>query len=1824
MSCSRPRAALLVALAAAACSSGVPPSFAPRPLRIDPAGGPRNVDAQVTILGEHFYARGVQSLSSNGGIFVDDGYSAILGGVPLRDVVRVSDTELRAVLPAGLAAGAQDLVVVSSDGMSGTLARGWLASDLTPARLLVTAAAPPQVSTGQSFAVAIDVRNTGGAAARSVSPSQLAVSGAGAATALLQNPPAQDIPGGESRTFLWSMMAKQAGTLTLGGGAAGVDEVSQRPVNASSAAAQMLIQLRSALEAAAEAPAPMVVSVGQSIAFTLLVTNTGTATAQAVSFPSPLTGAELALISAPAPQDVPGAMGSRAFTWIYRAGQAGRVAPAVVGGSGTDENDRLPVPVPARSWPAATIQLPAQLSASPGPVPAQVSIGQSFPVTLLTSNTGEAAAKSVIASLQQAGPGAVAVVSAPATTDLPGGASTTFSWTLQATAGGAVSLALSASGADANSGAAVQTLPPAAGPVLVQTPPQLTATATVSPTQASTGQPIELRLDVANAGQATAAAVLPTPPIASGPGTRLLQSPAAQDVPGGTTRSFLWSYAVDSAGAVNFSVSAAGKDQNSGVTVQAPTATSNAVTVSTAAFLQAVAATDRTQVSVGQDVVLKVDVHNVGQADALGVTCTATLSGSGSATLVSSPAAQDVPAQAIRSFQWTFHTTGAGSLSFSVGASGTDKLSGATVSTTASASPTAVQTPPALSGAAQLIPAQASTGQLVTLRLDVTNAGQATAAGVTATATGGSGVATQTAAPAAQDVPGGQTRSFSWTYQGTASGTLQLSASAAGADANSGLAVSAAPASASAAIQTRAALSAVARLSRGTASVGQTVQLLLDVTNSGQAAALQFTPAAPAASGPGAQIASSPPAADVPGGATLTFTWTISAQAAASVSFSVAGSATDANSSAAVPLAAATSPALLIQTPAQLSAAARLSAAQVDVGQSFQLLLDVTNAGQAGAAVAPGTPALVGTGAAQVTSAPAGQTVPGLSTRTFAWTFSPMQKGTLRFTVGASASDVNSGASVDPAPATSPSLLAQVPAALSASIGVSPATVNTGQPATVSLTVANSGEAAVQAVSPALTVGGAGATLVSGPTPANATIAGASGQTFTWSYRGAATGTATFSATASGTGANTGQPVSAPASAPANLAVQTPAALSATFAVPSQPVNVGQAFSVSLVASNTGDSAASAVSPSTPVLAGTGGATLSAGATPASATVPGHGSQTFIFGYTGSAAGSLTFAGSASGTDATDGNLVSSATANSAAVTVQTPSALSATLTVPRDVPLGDTFTPALTVTNSGDASVTALTPGSPAVVASSTGTAALVSGPSPGTPITLAGHSSQAFTWVFTATGAGTLQLSAQASGSDANDGSARSVAATSAAALVGETALVAADPFGDGTAFSFLLSFSGQVWLGPAANGTGAVRMNADGSGAQLVPWQLEHNAGAKNTAYTGVPAHTIGFKGCAANSAQCGPDNESGRGLFFNGVIAGTEWLGLAGAHANAGTDFARFVYLTQAGFPLATGGYTDFAYADLSNKVSSSTVSITAAAAYHDRLYLGFQDGSGSSSPMLEALTAMPPLPGSSPTGTLLDMGAVNMPGVGGGLRLDSMAVLGAPSNDALYLANASGFTRSTSATPGQCQVLLLLLLCPDWTNATPSAAAYGNKTSLASSKTSDLEPADRAVPAMVSFGGRLFAARNTTTGPQLWSCDPARGGTAAQCDPGDWSLVAPNTSGDTRLTQFNDASNAAVTLLAATPQHLFVGFNNATRGIVVYRTGTAAAASATDFSGRQGCAATGNGCPGLGGDGLGKGLTRIFDGKALSFAGADFLYLAAGTGTSPVRVYRAAP
>jgi hypothetical protein len=272
--------------------------------------------------------------------------------------------------------------------------------------------------------------------------------------------------------------------------------------------------------------------------------------------------------------------------------------------------------------------------------------------------------------------------------------------------------------------------------------------------------------------------------------------------------------------------------------------------------------------------------------------------------------------------------------------------------------------------------------------------------------------------------------------------------------------------------------------------------------------------------------------------------------------------------------------------------------------------------------------------------------------------------------------------------------------------------------------------------------------------------------------------------------------------------------------------------------------------------------------------------------------------------------------------------------------------------------------------------------------------------------------------------------------------------------------------------------------------------------------------------------------------------------------------------------------------------------------------------------------MPALPGSvAALGTdLVDLGAVKMPALGtkgapannssSWLMIDSITDL----NGSLYVANNGGIARSIGA-PAACNPVG----CGNWSNATPSAAQWGNRWSVSvdGSVLGSLQPSQRAVPAMVVFGGHLFAARNTTNGPQLWSCDPTKGSDPQQCEPGDWSFVAANSSGDNQLTQFHSTNNNAITLLVATATHLYVGFDSAA-GVQVFRTALPSAAAESDFTGQSGCDASQTGCGGIGGNGLGAGLTHIFDGHAFTYAGSEWVYLSAGTGSAGPAVYRLAP
>ncbi|MGC4120329.1 MAG: CARDB domain-containing protein [Myxococcales bacterium] len=787
------------------------------------------------------------------------------------------------------------------------------------------------------------------------------------------------------------------------------------------------------------------------------------------------------------------------------------------------------------------------------------------------------------------------------------------------------------------------------------------------------------------------------------------------------------------------------------------------------------------------------------------------------------------------------------------------------------------------------------------------------------------------------------------------------------------------------------------------------------------------------------------------------------------------------------------------------------------------------------------------------------------------------------------------------------------PARLEISLDASPASLIIGQDIAVKLTVRNSGTVAAQGVSPSIAVRGTGsASLQSGPTPANADLAPGATQDFEWTWRAAARGAVTFEASAAGTDAVSGNPVASGLATAGPIVIGQRAQLSGVLVAPNY-VAAGAAFDVRLDLTNSGDTRAVAVTPTAPLFGGTAAASVSSGPTPASVDVPAGGTASLQWTVQPTSEGSLTLIVSASGTDASDGLPVLLGDVG-ASVAVGIHASLKSELTAPSLVAPGASFTLTLTVTNSGAADASAVTP----TAVSTGGTAGLtVSGAPTPAQADIAAGASASFRWTLQATAAGLANLAAGATGTEQPSGQALVAPAAHASLEIAEAQRLLADPFGDGTSASFLFGYRGHVYVGPRQDGSGAVRFHADGSNPESVTFALQRDPVGPSTSTntSSAPYPGFGAPGCARNTGACGPDNENGRPFFTSAAVFGDEWL--FGAGATSGADRLHRVYLTNEAGPALS-----FPYADLSPALENDTLGVSAVHAFKDRVYIGLPDNS-SDRPFLVAMLVPPASPGLDAAldtdvlhldgGVLPDIGAWS--GNNAPVQIiDSMVDF----NDRLYLFNNGGCARSTTATPRPAGV------APnDWTSCTSTHPDWTRKASITTSKTSGIEPADKAVPQAAVWQDRLYSVRNTTTGPQLWRCTPSLKADGLACDPKrDWSQVAKNTTGDLRLSQFNDPRNAAATLLVATPSHLYVGFDNGD-GLALYRTSNASPSAASDFQGLGGCSAPDvAGCAPFGGHGLGDvGAKRIYGAVTLSYGGRGYLYVLAGDGSGPLRVFR---
>ena len=1398
----------------------------------------------------------------------------------------------------------------------------------------------PQLVEGFNATLTVEVSNTGGAEVSGLTLGALDVTNA--AGAVVSHAPATLPPGplagGARASFTFDVVPPPgAGTLTVHVRVTGTEtntsaqrigEVTSAPPFPVLRPGDLLADLRGL---------PATASVGQALTLLVVVTNSGqtavTGVMASLSQRGSPTDGSLTITGPAEPAQNLAASASASFTFKATVAAAGPVH-LTASASGTLQGGGAAAVSPSSGDLIA--QVPAQLTATLTPDRTRVSIGQALRLTLLVQNTGAtdavnvSAAAPATASGTTAAIGAITPVAAGTVAVLRAGQSASFIWSTSATSAGQAIFVSSAQGTDGNDA----TMKPSTGTVTsptvqAQTPGKLVLSATAGPARVSAGlQRASLTLTTTNSGGADVTlAALPSPTVLTtgSAAVALASQPASAAglvLHSGESRDFIWTFDASGSGTVYWQASATATESNTSETLAPAPVTSGTIAVDPPAALALSLTASPLSVSAGvQRVQVALTCTNPGGAslrlDALPAPAALT-TGTAAVAVASSPppaAGTVLTGGASQTFTWTYDVSGSGTITFSSAASGTDTNSGTVVRPPAATAPAVqVQAPAALSATAAASPARVSAGlQQVSFVLTLQNTGGAgvrldalPAPVVTTGGTAAAALSSSPPSPAGDVLGGGATRTFTWVWNVSGSGTLGFSVSSSGTDTNAGTTIGPISAASQAVtVQAPGGLSVSASVSPASASANQNlVSFTLLARNTGGAdVKLDALPAPTVASTgtAGAAVSVAPASAAgtvLAGGSSASFTWQYSVSGSGTLSFTGSASGVEANTQGALKPAPVTSSPVTVQQPGRLSLSASATPAQVSAGlQQISLSLSVQNIGEADVVLdALPLPAVTPTGSASanVATSPAGTAgtvVPGGVTKTFNWTWNVGGVGTVSFTASATGRDGNSANAVAPAPAPAGPVTVQTSGALSLSIAASPTQVSAGlQQVSVTLSATNTGGASVilNALSlPSVAVSGsAAAALVSSPaSPAGNALTGGATRSFVWTYSISGSGTLAFTAGASGKEGNTGNTIApTPVTSP-TVVVQAPAMLSLTASATPAMTSAGlQRLSFALALSNGGGAAVRLNALPSPVVSTTGSAAAtvaSAPASPAGTLLAGGASATFTWQYDVSGSGTLSFSGSASGSDANSGTALAPAPASAGPNTIQQPAklSLSASLNLSTLSAGVQQLQLTLNATNGGAAGVVLAALPTPSVTTIGTASASISSSPASPAGSVLGGGAMRSFVWTYSVAGSGTLSFTASASGTDANAGTAVAApAATAGPTTVQKPASVA---------IASVNATPTLVHLGEAIDVAVAVRN--DGEAAALLV-QL-----------SGVSASATALQAGPLPAAQTVPGN--GSAVFhiaFTAQSEGTFTLttGATGTEANAGTTISAAAVTSAA--------------------------------------------------------------------------------------------------------------------------------------------------------------------------------------------------------------------------------------------------------------------------------------------------------------------------------------
>jgi len=436
--------------------------------------------------------------------------------------------------------------------------------------------------------------------------------------------------------------------------------------------------------------------------------------------------------------------------------------------------------------------------------------------------------------------------------------------------------------------------------------------------------------------------------------------------------------------------------------------------------------------------------------------------------------------------------------------------------------------PPCMSSALVSPSQPVVVGQWRDITLEVSNTGghKAFAVAPAVEVNRGWGLAHLESSPAPADVPGGETRQFTWTYSISGAGAIGVTVTATGYDimpANTIAVASSTEFMAGA----EGYISAQCSLSNPQPCVGDWIEVSLVTGNPGYGAAENVNPAIQVNSAAGVLVPISGPVpagpVTIPGGGFQYFRWTFSVSGAGLLSFTA--TATGNGSGTGVFLSAVAGAVGYAGEPAKLSSSLAMVPEIAPAANHLDVCLSVANNGFSAAQNV--VPSLAVTGGANLLSfivgpSPAGPVSlqPGGSA-VFCWTFSVAGDGFVEMSATASGTDARTGGAISSTamiggPMT---MFFLAPGrVLVTGLSVLPSPVRQGGEFEARLTVSNSGGLRVSGVTASLTLSDlARARIIEGPVPAGpATLEPNRATTFAWKVRAVNRGSVTMAALASG------------------------------------------------------------------------------------------------------------------------------------------------------------------------------------------------------------------------------------------------------------------------------------------------------------------------------------------------------------------------------------------------------------------------------------------------------------------------------------------------------------------------------------------------------------------------------------------------------------------------------------------------------------------------------------------------------------------------------------